>query len=137
MTGLAPWKRSESQSGVSNMQSAPASRLRWEWDRLCDRILEDACWPAMSALSEILLDAPDTDESLRVRAEVPGMDTDDVDIRLAGDALTPSARSSTRTDRRVDLAATRSVASGRSEERPSCLAPSILTTCRRSMRTAS
>jgi HSP20 family protein len=63
-----------------------------DWDRLFDRFLDDAWIPSSRALHGLLLDVSETDEQIRVRAEVPGMGPEDLNISLAGDVLTLSGQ---------------------------------------------
>lgn len=92
MTRLIPWRRNETQS-TGNMQMAPVSQMRWDWDRLFDRFLDDA-WgsPSMATAHDMLLDVSETDEQIRVRAEVPGINPDDLNISLMGNVLTLSGQ---------------------------------------------
>ena len=92
MTRLMPWKRTDTRAG-GNTQMAPVSRMRWDWDRLFDRFLDDV-WSSssMGPSHDMLLDLCETDEHVRVRAEVPGIDPDDLRINLMGDVLSLSGR---------------------------------------------
>lgn len=92
MTNLIPWKRSEDQQRDTHRQVAPVSNMRMDWDRLFDRLLDDAWIPAASSSRGLLLDVSETDEQIRVRAEVPGMSPDDLSVSLAGDMLTLSGQ---------------------------------------------
>jgi HSP20 family protein len=93
MTNLIPWRRGESQRTGNGMQMTPVSSMRTEWDRLFDRLLDDAWGPLTSNASRgLLLDVAETDEAIRVRAEVPGMGPDDLDVSLVGDVLTLSGQ---------------------------------------------
>jgi HSP20 family protein len=94
ITNLIPWKRGESQNRNGNLQTAPVSSMRMDWDRLFDRILDDAWNPSTGSSQALLLDVAESDEQIRVRAEVPGMGPDDLNISLAGDVLTLSGQKS-------------------------------------------
>lgn len=89
MNSLLPWRR---QNG--NTSLAPVSQLRWDWDRLFDRFLDDA-WAPMAtpaSVQNLPLDYTETEDAIRIRAEVPGMDPKDLDISLVGDVLTLTGR---------------------------------------------
>lgn len=89
MNTLIPWKRSAPRRGNGAMQTTPLSAMRWDWDNLFDRIVEDV-WgsDARSMQGGIVLDLAETDEEIRIRAEVPGMRPEDLDISLTSDVLT-------------------------------------------------
>lgn len=93
MNNLIPWKRGEMQRNGNGTQMAPVSSMRMDWDRLFDRILDDA-WSPTGGSHGLALDLAETDEAIRVRAEVPGMGPDDLDISLSGDILTLSGQKS-------------------------------------------
>jgi HSP20 family protein len=91
MSTLIPWKRADAQRG--NYSMTPISQMRWDWDRLFDRFLDDFWNPAVNPVAGslgMLLDVSETDEQIVIRAEVPGIAPKDLDIRLAGDVLTLS-----------------------------------------------
>ncbi len=92
MTNLIPWKRGENQRRDGNVQATPVSSMRMDWDRLFDRLLDDAWTPSAGSSHGLLLDVSETDEQIRVRAEVPGMGPDDLNVSLAGDVLTLSGQ---------------------------------------------
>lgn len=90
MTHLIPWKRTEIR-GNGSRPSVPVSQMRMDWDRLFDRFLDDA-WSPLATAQGLLLDLTETDDEIRVRAEVPGIDPDDLEISLVGDLLTLSGQ---------------------------------------------
>lgn len=91
MNSLIPWKRGGVQSnGQTTM--APVSQMRWDWDRMFDRLLDDVWTPASGTSPGMLLDLAETDDEIRVRAEVPGMNPGDLDVSLTGDVLTLSGQ---------------------------------------------
>lgn len=92
MTSLIPWKRGGNRQRNGDLQVAPVSSMRMDWDRLFDRLLDDAWPPSVGASQGPLLDVSETDEQIRVRAEVPGMGPDDLNVSLAGDVLTLSGQ---------------------------------------------
>jgi HSP20 family protein len=89
MNNLIPWRRSEVRN-TNEMQ--PVSHMRWDWDRLFDRILDDRLVPSAHSTSGWPLDVSGSEEQIRVRVEVPGVMPDDIDISLTGDVLTVSGK---------------------------------------------
>jgi len=85
MTNLIPWKRTE---GQRNGGLAPISQMRWGWERMFDQLLDDVWGPVVSATRGMPLDIAETDEHIRVRAEVPGISPDELNISLSGEVLT-------------------------------------------------
>lgn len=71
-------------------ESYPVASFRHEMDRLLDNFF-GAGWPGTD-LAEFAhfpaLDVSENEDTVTVRAEVPGMDADDIDISLVGDQLT-------------------------------------------------
>lgn len=90
MTHLIPWRRTEIH-GNGSRPSAPVSQMRMDWDRLFDRLLDDA-WSPLASAQGLPLDLTETDDEIRVKAEVPGIEPDDLEISLAGDQLTLSGK---------------------------------------------
>lgn len=86
MTSLIPWKRIEGPRN-GDLRVTPVSQMRWDWDRMFDRILDDVWTPPANSTLGPPLDVHETDEFLCVEAEVPGMDPDKLDISLTGDIL--------------------------------------------------
>jgi HSP20 family protein len=84
MNRLIPWKRSELPTNGAR-ELAPVTALRHDWDRLFDRLLDDAWGGTGQAMP---LDVTETDEEIRVRAEVPGIAPEELEISLSGDVLT-------------------------------------------------
>ena len=85
MNPLIPWKRDDSRE----LQSV--SRMRSDWDRLFDRVLDDVWAPAgRTGERSVPLELTETAEEIRIRAEVPGVDPQDLDISVTGDVLTLS-----------------------------------------------
>lgn len=89
MNSLIPWRRTQIRND-GEMQ--PVSQARWDWDRLFDRMLDDAWVSSAGAANGLPLDISVSDEQIRVRAEVPGMNPNDLNISLAGDVLTLSGQ---------------------------------------------
>ncbi len=92
MTNLIPRRRTENSHRNGSLQSAPVSSARMGWDRLFDRLLDDAWIPSSGSAHGLPLDLFESDEQIRVRAEVPGMGPDDLNVSLAGEVLTLSGQ---------------------------------------------
>lgn len=90
MNSLIPWRRTENRTNPNGYAMAPVSHMRWDWDRLFDRLLDDAWTPSLRSPG-MPVDLAETDETIRIRAEVPGIDPSDLDVSLTGDLLTLSA----------------------------------------------
>ncbi len=89
MNTLIPWRRTEVRN---DRETQPISQMRWDWDRLFDRLL-DGAWVSSAGSSHGLpLDISVSDEQICVKAEVPGMNPEDLNISLAGDVLNLSGR---------------------------------------------
>lgn len=89
MNSLIPWRRSGVRNG-SEMQ--PVSQVRWDWNRIFDPLLDDAWISSAGTAHGWPLDILVNDDQIRVRAEVPGVNPEDLDISLAGDVLTLAGR---------------------------------------------
>ena len=90
MNYLIPWHR----NGNSNREVA-SHGAGLDWDRLFGRMLDDFWAPVAPANAAkgghgVPLELTETDDEIRVRAEVPGMDPKDLDISITGDVLTLS-----------------------------------------------
>lgn len=86
MSTMIPWKRQASpQNGAG--QPTPLSRMRWDWDRMFDRFFDDV-WAPRVEPSNLPLDVTETDDEIRIRAEVPGIDPENLEIQLSGEVLT-------------------------------------------------
>ena len=86
---LIPWRRAQIRN-EGEMQ--PVFQMRWDWDRLFDRLLDDAWVSSADTVHGMPLDISVSDDQIRVRAEVPGVSPDDLNISLAGDILTLSGK---------------------------------------------
>jgi len=90
MSNLMPWKRGARDGGALQ----PVSRMRNDWDRLFDRMLDDFWAGPMTAFAggngNLLMDLTETDDEIVVTAELPGVSPDDVEVHLNGDVLTVS-----------------------------------------------
>jgi HSP20 family protein len=68
----------------------PFTGFRREFDRLVDDMFGGrtlARWPAGTAV-DLKLDLSETDKEIKVRAELPGVDENDVEVMLTEDVLT-------------------------------------------------
>lgn len=88
---LIPWKRNLAQRST-NAGAGAVTQLRSDWDRMFDRLLDDFWGPSAGASQGLPLDMIETDEEVRIRAEVPGIAPKDLDISLAGEVLTLSGQ---------------------------------------------
>lgn len=88
---LIPWKGHSRPSGAATEH--PLASFRSEMDRLFDRFFGDA-WglPGFfgSGLVEPRLDLSETDTEVVLRAELPGVKSEDVRIEVVGNTLTLS-----------------------------------------------
>ncbi|HVS18030.1 MAG TPA: Hsp20/alpha crystallin family protein, partial [Planctomycetota bacterium] len=81
MYSLTPWRRSAVRFPASPFQII--DQLQNDFGRLLDG---EAAGKALSTP----IDVSDSEGELRVRAEVPGVDPEKLDIQLTGDVLTIS-----------------------------------------------
>jgi len=84
---IIPWK-SRSMQRRDGRESDPFSRLRDEMDTLFDRFVGDWGLPAARATGGPSVDLAETETEIVVKAELPGVDPKDVDIRVEGNLLT-------------------------------------------------
>ena len=87
---LIPWKQKRSDSGG---QLAPVSSFRSEMDRLFDSFFTRGLpawgnrdWPSFAGW-EPPVDVEESDKDVVVRAEVPGMKADDIDLAIHDNTL--------------------------------------------------
>jgi HSP20 family protein len=85
---LIPWK----QKRDDESRQLTTTRFRNEMDRLFDSFFTglpawgERPWPPMSAW-EPAVDVEETDKEIAVRAEMPGMKADDIDLSIHDNAL--------------------------------------------------
>jgi HSP20 family protein len=86
---LIPWKQRRAESAG---QLTPASGLRTEMDRLFDSFWSDLPmewsqrgWPSFGW--QPAMDVEETDKQVLVRAEIPGVKADDLDVSIQHGAL--------------------------------------------------
>ncbi len=91
MSTLMPWR---SKAKDDNGASTALSRLHDEVDHLFGRFFEDAFGAPMGVTGAMewapLLDVDETDDEIRVSAEIPGIDPKEFDISVTGNVLTIS-----------------------------------------------
>ena len=88
---LIPWRNKHQETQRGDL--APLSEFRREVDRLFDSFLrEPFSWPDWSFAGpwNPSLDVRETDDAVTVRAEVPGVKPDDINISVTGNMLTLS-----------------------------------------------
>jgi HSP20 family protein len=87
---LIPWRTKRQENG--GRQLAPESGFRLEVDRLFENFFHDPFhwgdrpWTALAG-DGLPLDVEETDKEIFVRAEIPGVKAEDLDISMRGDAL--------------------------------------------------
>ncbi len=69
---------------------APFSQFRWGVDRLLGDFLSDFSTRAGAVAPTVPLEVSETDDQIIVRAEIPGISPEDIDVNLSGDVLTIS-----------------------------------------------
>jgi HSP20 family protein len=88
---LIPWKHRREESGG---QLSPASGFRSEMDRLFDSFFGDvpAVWGPRewSTSWQPAIDVEETDKQVLVRAEIPGVKPDDLDVSIQHGSLVVS-----------------------------------------------
>lgn len=94
MKSIIPW-RNKRGTDSGDVALAPISRFRNEFDRLFDRFFRDPWslaedWTERGAGWLPSLDVSETDTEITVRAEVPGVKPDDLDVSVTGNVLTLS-----------------------------------------------
>ena len=78
MSGLIVWKKQE------------MDRLRKDMDRLIERLRDDFCVPFFPRISIEIpsFDLQESDESLVLRAEIPGLTPENLEVTVTDDKLT-------------------------------------------------
>ncbi|TVQ52102.1 MAG: Hsp20/alpha crystallin family protein [Phycisphaerales bacterium] len=92
---LIPWRRRrhDSEARKRSELAAPLHEFRSELDRLFEDFFRDP-WSVTepSAMSRLTatpaIDLSENDKTITIRAEVPGMDPDDIDVNVSGNILT-------------------------------------------------
>lgn len=83
MLSLIPWKRNSALAEGTWM--LPLHPVRHEMNRLVDELVNGFPTPGLD--DAVRVEVRETADELIVRAEVPGIDPKDLDIRLTGDVL--------------------------------------------------
>ena len=83
---LTPWKRNVNPAGESRI--LPVSSFRRELDTMFDRFF-DGSWSGIDGMlgAPLRVDVQEKDDEVVVRAEIPGVEPNDLDIQLVGDTL--------------------------------------------------
>ncbi len=78
MSGLIVWKKQE------------MDRMKKDMDRLIERLWDDFCVPLFPRISMVFpsFDLLETEESLILNAEIPGITPEDLEVSVTGDNLT-------------------------------------------------
>ena len=92
---LIPWRTKREEEG--GRQLAPVGGFRNEIDRLFDSFVRDAfgghAWGPP-------LDVEETDKEIHVRAEIPGVNADDLELSIRGESLVISGEKKESEERR-------------------------------------
>ncbi|WP_164103232.1 Hsp20/alpha crystallin family protein [Candidatus Laterigemmans baculatus] len=89
--------RQQQQGGLKRRQeeSHPLARFRRDFDELWDRFLEEGAtglgFPGDQSLIGGQVEWDDQENEYLVRAELPGFEPDEIDVKLAGNVLTMTA----------------------------------------------
>src|SRR5688572_29188444 len=85
MLGLIPWKRNVPQAEEARL---PLSAFRRDMDRLFDRFLGEF-WGESDGFfgDSVRVEVFENDDEITVRAEVPGIAPEDLNVQLVGDML--------------------------------------------------
>lgn len=91
LSELAPWKRDEAR--MQRYEGDPFVAFRQEMNRLMEGFFEDMWMPSLWREERLTtftprIDVTDNDTELVVTAELPGVDPQDVEITVTGNALT-------------------------------------------------
>lgn len=77
---LVPWKRSRETSALQS--------LRNEFDRIFDRFWSGELEPLRLGRWVPAVDVSESDDEITVRAEVPGLNPEEIEVLVEGDVLT-------------------------------------------------
>jgi HSP20 family protein len=85
---LIPWKTKREE----NLERLPAPLgFHTQFDRLFDSLMADPFswhhWPISSGAWDVPIDLEETDKEVSVRAEIPGVSADDLQLSIQGNAL--------------------------------------------------
>jgi HSP20 family protein len=91
MFSMVPWKKKE-DNGTAVVSRDPLHRFRREFDDLFDRLWGNWLSPLDGWQGSAWgLDLRDAGNEYVVRAEAPGFEADEFDVRVSGDVLTVTA----------------------------------------------
>ena len=88
---LIPWKNKQSSE---RRELAPIGGLREEMDRLFENYFRQGPWDTFDRLLAPvtgygpMLDVTEDDKCITVKADLPGVEPADIDVRVSGDLLT-------------------------------------------------
>jgi HSP20 family protein len=87
---LIPWRSKRRESGPE--ESSPLATLREEMDRLFDAFVREPLgtidWPfGGHGRWSPTVDIAESDEEVTVRAEIPGIDPESLDVSISGNQL--------------------------------------------------
>ena len=83
-----PW-RQKSHDSLSE-ETTPMTEFGRELDRLFESYIHDPWQRALGSIGATfpVVDVAESENAVSVRAEIPGIDPDDVDVTVVGDAIT-------------------------------------------------
>jgi HSP20 family protein len=93
---LIPWRRRESKVPVRREEEEPLDLFQQDMNRLFDEFFQGfglAPFPATGEMWDAFtprVDVVESDDELKVSAELPGIDEKDIDVSLSRDVLTIS-----------------------------------------------
>lgn len=110
ISDLIPWRKNRQEKSLQTQdQQDPISELQDEMNRLfedffaapagLDRFSERG---GLQAAFSPSVDISETDEEVRVEAELPGMDPEDIDVSYTGNTLTISGEKRTEKDQKSE-----------------------------------
>lgn len=90
---IIPWRNKSIQRGADDPFDAPLTRMRQEMDQLFDRFLGGWGPNLMENFGSQLawgprLDLAESESDITVKAEIPGVEPGEVDVRVEGNTLT-------------------------------------------------
>jgi HSP20 family protein len=96
ITDLVPWRRGEKQIPVKREAQEPVYQLKHRLDHLFDDFFESFGLTPFEPFNEAFgafsprVDVSETDKEIKVSAELPGLDENDIEVSLARNLLTIS-----------------------------------------------
>ena len=97
---LIPWKTKREEEAAR--QLSPLDGFRNEVDRLFSALSHPFHWESggLAAAWDVPLDVEETDKQIVVRAEIPGVKAEDLELSISGDALVISGEKKEQQERR-------------------------------------